>query len=516
MSFLAMNLPSMNNMDSLNPIILSLVTFIPAVGGLLILLIPRRDRDIRLFALVISLLAFVASLHLPVHMHRDYNLFKFEIDKVWITNPNIHYHMGVDGISVWLVVLTTFLTPLCVLISWTSIQSRVKEFFILLLILETALIGVFTSLDLFLFYFFYEATLIPMALLIGMYGHGRKVYAAVKFFLFTMIGSMFMLAAIVWLYAKTGSFDFVIIQNAIRSGNVLGFQNASLWLFLGFFIAFAVKVPLFPLHTWLPDAHVEAPTAGSVLLAGVLLKMGTYGLLRFNVGLFPEQAHRNAPWIMVIALIGIIYGALVALVQPNMKKLIAYSSISHLGFVVLGIFSFTAAGLNGAVFIMLAHGVATGGLFMLAGILYERRHTYEISEFGGLATPMPRYATFFLVTVLASVGLPLMNGFIGEFLVLSGAFQARPVYGILAATGIIWSAGYLLWMYQRVFFGKVTHEINNSLPDLSVREKAALSPIAVAALIMGIAPVVWLGAIDPAVQGILGPVTQLASKMVGQ
>src|ERR1700676_3763076 len=257
------------NLESLSAFILSLVTFIPAGGGLLILLIPRRDRDIKLFAFVISLLAFVASLHLPVHLHREPGAFKFEIDKIWITSPNIHYHMGIDGISVWLVVLT----------SWTSIHERVKEFFILLLILETALIGVFTSLDLFLFYFFWEATLIPMALLIGMYGHGRRVYAAVKYFLFTMIGSMFMLAAILWLYAKTGSFDFVVIQNAIRSGSVPGFEAASLWLFLGFFIAFAVKVPLFPLHTWLPDAHVEAPTAGSVLLAGVLLKMGTYGLL---------------------------------------------------------------------------------------------------------------------------------------------------------------------------------------------------------------------------------------------
>ena len=504
------------NMESLSPIILSLVTFIPAVGGLLILLIPRRDRDIRLFALVISLLAFVASLHLPVHLHRGLGAFKFEIDKVWITSPNIHYHMGIDGISVWLVVLTTFLTPLCVLISWHSIHERVKEFFILLLILETALIGVFTALDLFLFYFFWEATLIPMALLIGMYGHGRKVYAAVKFFLFTMIGSMFMLAALVWLYAKTGSFDFVIIQNAIRSGSVPGFEPASLWLFLGFFIAFAVKVPIFPLHTWLPDAHVEAPTAGSVLLAGVLLKMGTYGLLRFDVGLFPEQARRNAPWIMVLALIGIIYGALVSLVQPNMKKLIAYSSISHLGFVVLGIFSFTTAGLNGAVFVMLAHGVATGGLFMLAGILYERRHTYEIAEFGGLATPMPKYATFFLVTVLASIGLPLLNGFIGEFLVLTGAFQARPIYGVLGATGVIWSACYLLWMYQRVFFGKVKHEVNNTLPDLTLREKAALWPIAVAALVMGVAPLVWLGAIDPAVRAARAPFTQLVSKVVGQ
>src|ERR1700716_3785739 len=269
------------NLDTLSPFILSLVTFIPAGGGLLILLIPRRERDIKLFALVISILAFIASLHLPAHLHREPGAFKFEIDSVWITSPNIHYHMGIDGISVWLVVLTTFLTPLCVLISWTSIHERVKEFFILLLILETALIGVFTSLDLFLFYFFWEATLIPMALLIGMYGHGRRVIAAVEFFLFTMIASMFMLAAILWLYAKTGSFDFTIIQNAIRNGSVPGFESASLWLFLGFFIAFAVKVPLFPLHTWLPDAHVEAPTAGSVLLAGVVHKMGTYGLPRF-------------------------------------------------------------------------------------------------------------------------------------------------------------------------------------------------------------------------------------------
>ena len=504
------------NTASLNPIILSLVTFIPAVGGLLILLIPRRDRDIKLFALVISILAFVASLHLPVHLHRSLAGFQFEIDKPWITSPNIHYHMGIDGISVWLVVLTTFLTPLCVLISWTSIHERVKEFFILLLLLETALIGVFTALDLFLFYFFWEGTLIPMALLIGMYGHGRKVYAAVKYFLFTMIGSMFMLAAIVWLYAKTGSFDFIVIQQAIRTGNVAGFDSAAPWLFLGFFVAFAVKVPLFPLHTWLPDAHVEAPTAGSVLLAGVLLKMGTYGLLRFDVGLFPEQARHHAPWIMVLALIGIIYGALVSMVQPNMKKLIAYSSVSHLGFVVLGIFSFTTAGLNGAVFVMLAHGVATGGLFMLAGILYERRHTYTISDFGGLATPMPKYAAFFLVTVLASVGLPMLNGFIGEFLVLSGVFQARPIYGILAATGVIWSACYLLWMYQRVFFGKVTHEINSTLPDLDLREKSAMLPIAVAALVMGVAPLLWLGAIDPSVQAALAPYAQLAAKVVGQ
>jgi len=503
-------------MTSLNNSILSLVTFIPLAGALLLLAFPRRDRDIRLFALVISLLDFVVSLHLPVYFHRGAPGFQYEQNYSWISNPNIHYHLGIDGISMWLVVLTTFLTPLCVLISWKSIHDRVKEFFILLLVLETALIGVFVSLDLFLFYFFWEATLIPMALLIGMYGHGRKVYAAVKFFLYTMIASVFMLAGILWLYAKTGSFDFGAVQNAIRYGQVAGYAAAAPWLFLGFFVAFAVKVPLFPFHTWLPDAHVEAPTAGSVLLAGVLLKMGTYGMVRFNLGLFPEQARANAWWIMILALIGIIYGALVALVQPNLKKLIAYSSISHLGFVVLGVFSFTQAGLDGATFVMLAHGVSTGGLFMLAGMLYERRHTYEIAEFGGLATPMPKYATFFSFIVLASVGLPLLNGFIGEFLVLSGAFRDRAIYGILGATGVIWSAGYLLWMYQRVFFGKVTHEVNNTLPDIDGREQAALWPAAVAALVMGVAPLVWLNAIDPAAQSLLTPLTQMASKVVGQ
>jgi len=519
-------------MNWLDQHILTLVTFTPALGGLLLMLAPRRDREIRWFALLVSFIAFIASLHLPAHFHREQAGFQFEQDIPWISSPNIHYHMGMDGISLWLVVLTTFLTPLCVLISWTSIHERVKEFFILLLVLETALIGVFVALDLFLFYFFWEATLIPMALLIGIFGHGRRVYAAVKFFLYTMIASVFMLAGILWLYAKTGSFDFVVLQNALHNGSVPDYVgNAPLLLFLGFFVAFAVKVPLFPFHTWLPDAHVEAPTAGSVLLAGVLLKMGTYGMLRFNLGLFPEQARANAGWIAVLALIGIVYGALVAMVQPNMKKLIAYSSISHLGFVVLGVFSFTQAGLNGAMFIMLAHGISTGGLFMLAGILYERRHTYEISEFGGLATPMPAYARFFLVVLLASVGLPLLNGFIGEFLALSGAFQAKTWWGIVGATGVIWSACYLLWMYQRVFFGEVKHAENNGLADLNLREKTALWPTVVMALAMGVAPMLWLNGIDPAVHKVLssspeknismggrgGNLTpQLSSKVVGQ
>jgi NADH-quinone oxidoreductase subunit M len=479
--------------------IITIVTFLPFVGALLLALFPRRDRDMRWFALGISLVTLLASLHLPWHYVRGLDGFQFEQNVPWISHPNIHYHLGIDGISMWLVVLTAFLTPLCVLISWKSVNSQVKEFFILMLILETAMIGVFVALDLFLFYFFWEATLIPMALIIGIWGHGRRIYAAVKFFLFTMIASMFMLAAIVWLYVHTGSFDFVTVRDAIQNGQIEGFAGAAKWLFLGFFVAFAVKVPLFPFHTWLPDAHVEAPTAGSVLLAGVLLKMGTYGLLRFNVGLFPEQAQRNAPWIIVLALISIISGALVAMVQPNVKKLVAYTSVSHLGFVVLGIFSFTQIGVDGAVYQMLNHGVSTGALFMLLGMMYERRHTYEITEYGGIATPMPVFATFFMFIMLSSVGLPLMNGFVGEFLILSGAFQARQIYGILAATGVIWSACYLLWMYQRVFYGNITHPVNKNLQDMDARERVSMWPLAVAALVMGVAPNLWLHSIDPSV-----------------
>jgi NADH-quinone oxidoreductase subunit M len=505
----------MSSLENLNHIILTLVTFLPAAGALLLFFFPRRDRDIRWFALGISIITFFVSLHLPARFVKHQPGFQFEQNAQWINTPNIHYHLGVDGISLWLVVLTTLLVPFCVMISWHSIHERVKEFFILLLVLESAMIGVFVALDLFLFYFFWEATLIPMALLIGMYGHERRIYAAVKFFLYTMIASVFMLASILWLYAKTGTFEFERLQRMIQAGQVPGFAGAATLLFLGFFIAFAVKVPLFPLHTWLPDAHVEAPTAGSVLLAGVLLKMGTYGLLRFNLGLFPEQSRENQSWIVALAIVGIIYGALVAMVQPNMKKLIAYSSVSHLGFVVLGTFSFTQAGIDGAVYQMLNHGISTGALFILAGIIYERRHTYELKQYGGLATPMPAYATFFLVITLSSIGLPLMNGFVGEFLVLSGAFQAKAIFGILAASGVIWSACYMLWMYQKVFYGNVTVPVNNSLPDLDGRERTTLWPLAVLALIMGVVPSAWLRSIDPAVaksvQQVMGTPVQAQS-----
>jgi NADH-quinone oxidoreductase subunit M len=489
--------------------ILTLITFAPLAGALVLLLFPRNnDKAVRWGALIISLITFAFSLHLPRFFETGNAGFQFEAKAEWIKNPSINYHLGVDGISLWLVLLTTFLVPLGVIISWRSVHDRVKEFFALLLVLETAMIGVFLALDLFLFYVFWEATLIPMALLIGIWGHERRVYAAVKFFLYTMIASVFMLASIIWLYvqmghlpgAEHGTFDYTKIQDALVHHTLALPGDTALWLFLGFFIAFAVKVPLFPLHTWLPDAHVEAPTAGSVLLAGVLLKMGTYGLLRFNVGLLPTESRHQAPWVVALAIIGIVYGALVAMVQPNLKKLIAYSSVSHLGFVVLGIFTFTTMGTDGAVYQMLNHGVSTGALFMLAGMLYERRHTYELSEFGGLATPMPTYATLFLIITLSSIGLPLLNGFVGEFLVLNGAFQAKALVGILAATGVIWSACYMLWMYQRVFYGKVTVAANNTLPDATLRERIALWPTVVFAVIMGVASPLWMATIEPSVK----------------
>src|SRR5690242_8586902 len=488
--------------EPMNSSILTLVTFLPAVGALGLMLMPRNDRLLRWAALIVSIATFGLSLYLPLYFDYANHDFQFQANNLWIRTINIHYHMGADGISMWLVLLTTLLVPVSVLVSWKSIHDRVKEFFVLLLLLEMAMIGVFLALDMFLFYVFWEATLIPMALLIGMYGHERRIYAAVKFFLYTMVASVFMLAAVIWLYTHNPqhNFEYAAFRDVIARG---GFSPMALqWLFLGFFIAFAVKVPLFPLHTWLPDAHVEAPTAGSVLLAGVLLKMGTYGLLRFCVGMFPDQSAANATWINILAVIGIIYGALVALVQPNLKKLIAYSSVSHLGFVVLGIFTFTQAGTDGAVYQMLNHGISTGALFMLAGMIYERKHTYEFKEYGGLATPMPVYATFFFIAVLSSVGLPIMNGFVGEFLVLSGAFQDKAIYGILGASGVIWGACYLLWMYQKVFYGQITREANRKLPDLDRREQISLWPVAVMAIVMGVVSPYWMKSISPAVAAV--------------
>jgi NADH-quinone oxidoreductase subunit M len=468
--------------------LLSVLIFLPALGALALLLLRGDDHVwIRRLTLTISAAEFVLSLLLIPHVSVGIAGYQLEEFAKWIEVPPIHYHLGVDGISLFLVILTTFLTVISVLASWKSINHRVKEFFVMLLMLEVGVIGVFLSLDLFLFFLFWEVMLIPMAFLIGIWGHERRVYAAVKFVLYTMAGSILMLVGIIWLYNATGTFDLPVIQQALQAGTrVLLTRNQEALLFLAFFLAFAIKVPLFPLHTWLPDAHVEAPTAGSVILAGVLLKMGTYGMMRFCLPLFPNASHRFAPAIAVLAIIGIIYGALVALVQPNLKKLVAYSSVSHLGFVVLGIFAFQNISMQGAVYQMLAHGISTGGLFLLVGMLYDRRHTFEISEYGGLATPMPRLAAFFLFVALSSLGLPMLNGFVGEFLILLGTFQVHWTWATWAGLGVILSACYLLWSYQRVFFGEVTNEKNKSLPDTSPREKWILVSIAVVILWMGI------------------------------
>jgi NADH-quinone oxidoreductase subunit M len=353
-------------------------------------------------------------------------------------------------------------------------------------------VGVFLSLDLFLFFLFWEVMLIPMAFLIGIWGHERRIYAAVKFVLYTMAGSILMLVGILWLYNVTGTFDLPVIQQALTARpDLLGATaeahfHTEILLFLAFFVAFAIKVPLFPLHTWLPDAHVEAPTAGSVILAGVLLKMGTYGMMRFCLPLFPDASRKAAPYVAALAIIGIIYGALVALVQPNLKKLVAYSSVSHLGFVVLGIFSFNAVAMQGAIYQMLAHGISTGALFLLVGMLYDRRHTFEIAQYGGLATPMPRLSAFFLFAVLSSLGLPMLNGFIGEYLILVGTYIAHWQWAAWAATGVILSACYLLWSYQRVFYGEVTVEKNKTLPDATERERFILATMCAVILWMGI------------------------------
>src|SRR5690349_11192105 len=471
--------------------LLSVLIFFPAVGAVALMMLRGDDHKfIRSIAMLVAAFEFLFSLLLLRGVPIGSSGYQLEEFAKWIPAPPIHYHLGVDGISMFLVILTTFLTPISVLASWNSIQHRVKEFFLMLLMLEVGVVGVFLSLDMFLFFLFWELMLIPMAFLIGIWGHERRVYAAVKFVLYTMAGSILMLVGIIWLYNATGTFDLPTIQTLLHTpasqGGLELAPRTEMLLFLAFFLAFAIKVPLFPLHTWLPDAHVEAPTAGSVMLAGVLLKMGTYGMIRFCLPLFPEASRRAAGWVAVLAIIGIIYGALVAMVQPNLKKLVAYSSVSHLGFVVLGIFAFHNISMQGAAYQMLAHGISTGALFLLVGMLYDRRHTFEISQFGGLVAPMPKLAAFFLFVALSSMGLPMLNGFVGEFLILLGTYQVHASWASWAALGVILSACYLLWAYQRVWFGDVTVEKNKTLPDASVREKWILATMAVVTLWMGI------------------------------
>ena len=485
-------------------LLLTVLIFLPMAGVLALLVLRSDDHDwIRRLALIAALAEFLFSLLLLRGFDAANGTFQFQEFHNWIPSLGIHYHLGMDGISLFLVLLSTFLTPIAMLASWNSIQERVKAFFIALLVLETGMIGVFLSLDLILFFLFWEAMLIPMYFLIGVWGHGRRIYAAIKFILYTMFGSILMFVAMIWLAQLAHTFDIVAIQERLMTGQLLLSSRTEMLLFAAFFVAFAIKVPLFPFHTWLPDAHTEAPTAGSILLAGVLLKMGAYGMLRFCLPLFPDASRRFAPEVATLAIIGIIYGALVAMVQTDLKRLVAYSSVSHMGFIVLGIFALHPISENGAVFQMLAHGVTTGALFLAVGMLYDRRHTFEIREYGGLATPMPVLAAFYLFICFASAGLPMLNGFVGEFLILIGTFVRHASWASWAALGVIFSAVYLLWSYQRVFFGPVTQERNRTLTDASVRERSLLAVMAVMILWMGIGSTGFTRRIEPSVTYLL-------------
>ena len=493
---------------------LTTLIFLPLAGAILVLLLKDgeggRDRALRWVSLGVSLLVFAGTLALWARFDAASADYQFVERREWIPAFGISYLIGVDGISLFLVVLTGFLTPIALLSSWGSIHRRFAEFAAFLLALECAMLGVFVSLDLFLFYVFWDAMLIPMYFLIGMWGYERRIYAAVKFILYTAAGSILMLVAIIglgWLhYSATGVYSFELQ----RLYEIPIPPNLAFWFFLAFALAFAIKVPLFPFHTWLPDAHVEAPTAGSVILAGVLLKMGTYGLVRFAFPLFPEAALFFAPYLALLAVIGIVYGALVAMVQPDMKKLVAYSSVSHLGFVVLGITALNVQGMQGAVFQMLSHGVSTGALFLIVGMLSDRRHTRLISEFGGLKAVVPRLVAAFFVVTLASIGLPGLNGFIGEFLILLGAFRWNPAFAAFAALGVILSAVYMLWMFQRVNYGTVTHRENAALPDLTQREAWVIVPTIAVAVFMGIFPGLFLRPMEPSVERLLQRVSREA------
>ncbi|MGK9367956.1 NADH-quinone oxidoreductase subunit M [Melioribacter sp. Ez-97] len=501
-------------MESSN--ILTYLLFTPIVGSILVLFIKRdNEKFIKWTGLFISFIAFVISLVVYAGFNSADSGFQFTYQSVWIESLNVSYFVGIDGISLILVLLTTFLTPLTLLSTWKAIDKNVKMFTFSMLLLEAGMLGVFISLDLFLFYIFWEAMLIPMYFIIGIWGGERRIYASVKFFLYTMFGSLLMLVAIIWLavYAanQTGAFTTNLLElYKVAPTITRDIQN---WMFLAFFLSFAIKVPLFPLHTWLPDAHVEAPTAGSVILAGVLLKMGTYGLVRFNLPLFPQSAVQYAPIISVLAVIGIIYGAMVAMVQPDMKKLVAYSSVSHLGFVVLGIFAFNAEALQGAVIQMVNHGLSTGALFLLVGAIYERTHRRDIAYYGGIARIVPLYSTILMIVSLSSIGLPGLNGFIGEFLILLGAFKSDVLgswwYVVFAATGVIFAAVYLLWMYQRVVFGEVKNPaLKEQLTDLNQREMIVLVPILVFIVWIGVYPSTFLHMTQASVDSLLKQIAE--------
>jgi NADH-quinone oxidoreductase subunit M len=485
-------------MNQLSFPILSTLIFLPVLGAVLILL-NRRDWELlsKWIALVTSIATFLLSISLFTDFDKTTHMMQFVEKQRWIPEWNINYFLGVDGISVLFVLLSTLTAILCVLISWNSIKTKVKEFYISILLTTAFMIGVFCSLDFFLFYLFWEAMLIPMFLIIGVWGGPNRIYAAIKFFLYTLVGSVLMLVGIIVLYLYAGR-TFNILDLTTRTYP----YTMQLWLFWAFFSAFAVKVPMWPVHTWLPDAHTEAPTAGSVILAAVLIKMGAYGFLRFSLPLFPDAAKAMTPIMMALSVIAIVYGAVICLAQTDLKRLIAYSSVSHMGFVTLGIFALNIQGLEGGILQMLNHGVVTGALFLSIGVVYERTHTRKIADYGGLATVMPTYAAFFMVFTLAAIGLPATNGFIGEFLILLGGFTASKLAGVLACTGIIIGAGYMLWLYQRIFFMDVNSKIIG-LPDMDVRETITLIPLLFLVIWIGVYPDSFLSFMHPSVQHLL-------------
>jgi NADH-quinone oxidoreductase subunit M len=492
--------------------LLTAVTFLPTAGALVLAFIPRRREGLlRGGALAVALATFVLSVPLYVRFDATSAAYQFVEYLPWIPALGVGYHLGLDGISLLLVLLTTFTTPLALGSAWHAIDDRVKEFVVTMLLLETGMVGVFVSLDLFLFYVFWEAMLIPMYVIIGVWGGPARIYAAVKFVLYTMVGSLLMLVAILVLYfqhgAATGVYTFDV--PALARWVVPPGPGQNL-MFLAFALAFAIKVPLVPFHTWLPDAHVEAPTAGSVILAAVLLKMGTYGFLRFCLPFFPDASLAFAPLLFVMAVVGIVYGAWVSTVQADLKKLVAYSSVSHLGFVVLGIFTLNVQGMAGGLIQMVNHGLSTGALFLLVGMLYERRHTRRIADFGGLWKVVPALSAVFLVVALSSMGLPGLNGFVGEFLVLVGAFQASRLTAVVATTGIIFTAVYLLWMYQRVFFGDLRHAENHGLADLTPREWALLAPVVVLIVWIGVYPLAFTGPTEASLEALIAQVESKA------
>lgn len=478
--------------------ILSMLIFLPLVGSAVILLMKREnEKAVKMVSLLVSIATFALSLLLFSNFDKSTHLMQFVERQEWIPSLNINYYLGLDGISVLFVLLATLVTILCVLISWESIKTKTKEFFISLLVMEGAMIGVFCSLDFMLFYIFWEAMLIPMYLLIGVWGGPNRVYAAVKFFLYTLVGSVLMLVGIIVLYFFAGrTFDILELMTKTYP------YNMQLVLFWAFFAAFAVKVPMFPVHTWLPDAHTEAPTAGSVILAAVLIKMGAYGFLRFSMPLLPDASRAMTPVMLTLSVIAIIYGGIICLAQTDLKRLIAYSSVSHMGFVTLGIFALNTQGVEGGILQMLNHGVVTGALFLSVGIIYDRTHTRVIADYGGVASVMPLYASLFMVLTFASIGLPATNGFIGEFLILLGGFAANQWAGVLAASGIIIGAAYMLWLYQRVFFMATNPKVAG-LQDVNMREVITLLPMIVLIFWIGIYPNVFLSFMHPSVQHLL-------------